>query len=188
MNDLIKQELLTDEYIIWSGQPDGSKIFSKADFFLIPFSLLWGGFAITWEMTVLGFDAPLLFKLWGLPFVAVGLYMIFGRFIYKAKMKKKTYYYVTNKRVISLKNSSRVQVEAEFITSLPAVNKSVNSSGSGDIIFGSSQGFLGMNANSGMAFMGRNNRYGNSVLSFFDLKNANEVHKIVNEIRNGTYL
>lgn len=188
MTNLIKDELLTDEHILWSGQPDKSKIFTKGDFLLIPFSLMWGGFAIFWELTVLSFGGPILFKLWGIPFVLVGLYLIFGRFMHKSSIKKKTYYYVTNKRVIVLKDKSRTNIEAEFIDALPAINKNANRNGCGDVIFGNAPGFMGLYANSGMDFFVRNNRYGGLPLSFFDIDKAKEVYKMVNEIRNGTYV
>lgn len=38
--------------------------------------------------------------LWGIPFVLVGLYFIFGRFIYKKRRKVRTVYGLTDRRVI----------------------------------------------------------------------------------------
>ncbi|HWC11484.1 MAG TPA: hypothetical protein VG455_09700, partial [Acidimicrobiales bacterium] len=37
---------------------------------------------------------------WGIPFVAMGLYFIFGRFVYKRRMKLRTAYGVTTDRAI----------------------------------------------------------------------------------------
>src|SRR5512134_2579169 len=92
--------LLKGEEIRWSGQPDRGIIFSPVDIFLVPFSLIWGGMAIFAAVTtVLAFyrlggsgislAATLLFFI---PFTLVGLYMIFGRFIYKDWSKKRTFY------------------------------------------------------------------------------------------------
>ena len=81
----IQPELLSGESILWAGQPDASVAFHKEDLFLIPFSLLWGGFAIFWEAGVLGFwgqscpAVPWTFgMIWGIPFVLVGQYLILG--------------------------------------------------------------------------------------------------------------
>jgi hypothetical protein len=45
--------LLDGERIRWSGQPDPSRLFGLADRVLIPFSVMWGGFALFWEAMVL---------------------------------------------------------------------------------------------------------------------------------------
>jgi hypothetical protein len=44
----IQPELLSGESLLWSGQPLRRVIFHQRDLFTIPFSLLWGGFAIFW--------------------------------------------------------------------------------------------------------------------------------------------
>ena len=51
----IQPELTSGENFIWAGRPSGSVIFHKEDAFLVPFSLLWGGFAIFWELGVAGY-------------------------------------------------------------------------------------------------------------------------------------
>ena len=67
-----------------------------SDAFAIPFGLLWCGFAIFWEWSVVsGGRAPWFFELWGVPFVAVGLYLVFGRFIADAYQRGRTVYGIT---------------------------------------------------------------------------------------------
>jgi len=81
----------------------------------------WCGFAIFW-----GRDGDsafskqgrrrsggVSFPLFGLPFVAVGLYMVFGRFIGDARMRARTFYGVTNDRVIII--SGPVQSPNEVV-------------------------------------------------------------------------
>lgn len=88
------------EQLRWVGQPDPQVRFAPMDLFLVPFSLMWGGFAIVWEWQVLTSSESLLFVLWGIPFVLVGLYFIVGRFIYKKHRKLKTVYGLTDSRAI----------------------------------------------------------------------------------------
>jgi hypothetical protein len=50
----IQPELLAGESLLWAGQPQKKVIFHSRDWFAIPFSFMWGGFAIFWEWGVTG--------------------------------------------------------------------------------------------------------------------------------------
>jgi hypothetical protein len=88
------------ERLLWVGQPDPRVRFTGADAFLIPFSILWGGFAIFWEFMAVTTVKQPLFVLWGIPFVLIGLYFIFGRFFFKKRRKLRTVYALTDRRAI----------------------------------------------------------------------------------------
>ncbi len=188
INEVFQRELLKGEHIVWSGQPDASVVFTKADIFLVPFSVLWGGFAIFWEASVLfmkdnaGRGAPTLFSFVGVPFVLVGIYFIFGRFVYKKIKKQRTYYAVTNKRVLALTRLSGEQTDAMFIRDIPVLNKTRRSNGNGTITFGGSSLISSMYGNTGMEFLAA--FYGKPALVFYDINDVNRVYDIVNELRN----
>ena len=96
--------LRPNEHVYWRGQPDPKKIFGPGDLFLVPFTLLWGGFAIFWEIgaTRAGFYFGSVF---GLAFVCIGLYLIFGRFFYKRWSRNRTRYCITDQRIIVARRS-----------------------------------------------------------------------------------
>jgi hypothetical protein len=140
---VVQDELLPSETVLWSGQPSSSVIFHRQDGYLIPFSLMWGGFAIFWESMASaiaaprhGHAAPGFFLLWGIPFVVIGQYLIWGRFLYDAWLKKRTYYAVTNKRVIALQNGFSHRTVSSNLDSLTVVVEEGGSNGTGTLRFG----------------------------------------------------
>jgi hypothetical protein len=94
--------LLPGERVRWAGAPKQGLVLQPGDALMIPFSLMWGGFAFFWEATVIASRAPLLFRLWGIPFVCVGVYLIAGRFFYDAFVRSRTYYALTEQRALIL--------------------------------------------------------------------------------------
>jgi hypothetical protein len=103
---------------------------------MIPFSILWAGFAFFWEGTVLRGGAPTFFALWGIPFVLVGLYVTVGRFFYDAAQRGKTEYGVTDQRIII--DGPRGTLTSLELGTLGEVTLSTKGDGSGTIMFGPS--------------------------------------------------
>jgi hypothetical protein len=100
----IARELDREERLLWSGMPRQGLVLHSSDIFLIPFSLLWAGFAFFWEAMVISSPPPggglfaLIPALFGLPFVIVGIYILFGRFWVDARNRARTYYGVSHLR------------------------------------------------------------------------------------------
>ena len=85
---------------------------------MIPFSIFWAGFAFFWESSVVAGGAPWFFKLWGIPFVIVGLYILFGRFIADAWRRSRIYYGLTEKRALIATPKSLQSIELSGLTEL----------------------------------------------------------------------
>ncbi|HEY2032812.1 MAG TPA: hypothetical protein VGH02_03925 [Rhizomicrobium sp.] len=144
--DDFRDRLLPGENIAWTGRPQGGLLLTSRDFFLIPFSLLWGGFAIFWEATALSIptkasgnvhtNAPDFFPLFGIPFVLIGLYFIFGRFFVDAWIRSQLRYAATNQRILILRKGMGSKFTALALDKLPALTFSEKVSGRGTIRFG----------------------------------------------------
>ena len=105
-----------DETILWMGRPNPLSLLSSSDLMMIPFSLMWGGFAIFWESLALsGKSHDLFFTLWGIPFVVIGQYIIWGRFVHKYLRRKRTYYAVTNQRTLVLTTLFGTNLKTYFL-------------------------------------------------------------------------
>ena len=187
----IESFLEPGERLLWSGQPKRGIRLQVGDLFMIPFSLMWGGFAIFWEASVLGITglnhhpanpnghatgAPLFMALWGIPFVVIGLYMIFGRFFYDAAMRSKTWYGITDRRLVILKSLFTKNVISLDYATLTNLNLVERNDGSGDILFGTP---FPLNAFASSSWP-RSNRYP-VVPGFYLLPEARNVY---NQIRN----
>ena len=183
-----REYLSGDEYIIWQGRPEKGHIFCKYDFYMVPFSLLCGGFAIFWEASVIASGGPFFFKLWGIPFVLVGLYMIVGRFFVQQYMRGRTRYAITDKRVLQIRGGKLTCLDRN---ALPEIQLTVNRDGSGTIAFGNGysfqpwgqhafRGFVGMHGNMYGPSM-RPARYDRPILE--NIRDVNQVYHILMEGR-----
>jgi hypothetical protein len=141
MGDVFQGRLLPGERVVWEGNPPAGFLLTARDGFLIPFSFMWGGFAIFWEWSVVtgfgkdGHSAPDFFMLWGIPFVLAGLYLIFGRFFVDAWLRSKTAYAVTNQRVLILRTAPIFKFTAYALDRLPELSLEEKADGRGTIRF-----------------------------------------------------
>lgn len=128
--------LLPGERILWTGAPPGGFLLTPGDIFRIPFSLMWGGFAVFWEWSVLrAGNAPDFFVLWGIPFVLVGLYLIVGRFFADAWVRARTSYAVTTQRILVLRTAPTFKFTTYAIDRLPELSLEERADGRGTIRF-----------------------------------------------------
>jgi hypothetical protein len=144
----LTDRLLAGERILWSGRPQQGLLFTGRDAMLIPFSLIWGGFAIFWETMVLTQpNAPAFFGLFGIPIVLFGLYFIAGRFLLDAWMRAGMLYAVTNKRILISRSGPFGNFTAVSLDRLPDASISESAGGRGTIRFGPAvQFFSGRNS------------------------------------------
>jgi hypothetical protein len=191
----IQPELASGESVLWAGQPNLRVIFHKDDIFAIPFSLLWGGFAIFWEAGVTGYwgegarghSAPFFMVLWGIPFVLIGQYMIWGRFFYAAWLKKRTHYAVTDRRVLTVQDGWKRQMCSAYIDALPAISREGRSNGPGTLRFTDAPSTFSFTGSSQTrtrgAWAGLNPVAVGTVPVFADIDEIDYVYRLVSDLR-----
>jgi hypothetical protein len=185
-SQVFQSDLLKDEKILWTGQPE-QKLFCGADFYLVPMGLFVFCFSLFWEYGASGItrhhaDVPFpfsAFPLFGIPFVLMGCYMLFGRFFFKSWKQRNTYYAVTNSRALILCTVPSRSLQAVLINANANLNKSVRADGVGTISFGSSSPRAAMYANTGMDFFAAGAGGSAIAPAFYDIKDVNTVFQLI---------
>jgi hypothetical protein len=185
-DERVANELAAGEKVLWSGRPDSRRWFYPEDLVLVPFSVLWGGFAILWEASVLtatsaheGGGEKLLSSLWGIPFVLIGIYLVLGRVFARRWIRRCSLYVVTDRRILSFSPSwkNRSRVKMIWLNSYPPLEKRPGRGNQGTLCVGTmapGQHWLG--ASSGWPGASRL-RGGAIVLA--DIPDASDVYALV---------
>jgi len=185
--EVFQKHLNLGEKILWVGQPNPKIHFTSYDAILIPFSLLFSAvmiFVFVMSWSIMQDDSRIFSLIFMAFFIVSGLHFVFGRFYTKAWKKKRTYYAVTNERVLSLYRGWKQNFKELTISQIDQICKDVRTDGNGNISFGKPN--LGL-------FSAWNNIFLNSglygvetasqQLHFFDIDNADEVYKIIQEMK-----
>lgn len=130
--DFCRRYMTEDEYILWKGHPEKGNIFTGREAVMLPFSIVWLSFAVYWEITALRSGSNWFMVLWGLPFVAIGAYLLIGRFIMTAYLRTRTFYVITNRKLM-IRKGSRIQIHDG--RNLPPMNLVIHKNGNGTILF-----------------------------------------------------
>ena len=134
--DGIESFLTGDERILWRGEPRKGVFLKPSDAYVIPFSLMWCGFIVFWEWGAINSRAPFFFKIFGVPFIAVGLYMLVGRFVVDALIRDRTQYAVTNQRVVIVWSFLRLDLRSFDLRNLGEMSLTLSFNDRGTITFG----------------------------------------------------
>jgi len=130
----LQPKLLPEENVMWSGRPRQGLIFYLADAYIIPFSLIWTVGAWNGISNGLKSHAALLPTLMAFLFLAVGFWLLIGRFVYDIWRRSRLAYAVTNRRVLVLRGE-RLYTSLD-IANLPAPRLDTYRNGTGSIFFG----------------------------------------------------
>ena len=179
---LVEFELLPDEDVLWQGKPILWKLFNAYDLFLIPFTVFWCSIALPMLYSGIRSGNPILILF---PHAWIGLYMLFGRFIYKTVRKQHTWYVITNKRILLCTNLFGKHVQTFNLNHLPALSKAVGFGGIGNITFDEPGQKTWWNRrrstypNTGMDF------FGHATPGFYDIHDVEAVYNLILEVTYG---
>lgn len=123
--------IVANESVLWKGRPEKGNIFTRKELIMLPFSLMVCGFSLFWEYMALQ-TGQLFLVIWGLPIVAIGIYMLIGRYIQSAFLRNKTFYVITNKKLI-IKKGNRINMYQAC--DLPPMEVEIHRNGNGTILF-----------------------------------------------------
>ena len=184
VRDEFRPDLLEGEEILWTGRPEPSVVLAGADVAVIPVTIWLGSLAIYAGTSLLrrlpGASAPseiLVPLVGGIPFLLVGFYLALGRFIFKVWRKKRTYYAVTNLRVLALTKIRGRRLMALYLEEIPALNKSVRPDGIGTVFFARSPFIASWCGNTGMNCSTGFDR--KDFMAFYDVRGAGSVYGLV---------
>ena len=149
---------LADEYELWRGRSKGMSFHQKMT--MIPFGLFFLVFALFWTAGASFAAGPM--GLFGLPFIAVGAYLVFGKSI----VGKKTYYVITNRRIY---RSQMGKVDMVELSNLPPMRAEGYTNGAGSIYFGEHH------------YRSRGKNHYGVVFTIENVDNIAEVQRIISE-------
>jgi hypothetical protein len=185
--EAFQSELSSSESLLWSGQPERRVIFHKEDLLFIPFSLMWGGFAMVWEIIALVMPhghniLSWLFPVWGIPFLLVGQYIIWGRFIHVAWKKSRTFYAVTSQRILlrTVSTWSHNKFRMLDLSGVNEIERSIRSDGIGTLQFG-------RKPTTGSSGFTIDPLYRHGVPAFVDICDAEMVYHIILDAKERRY-
>ncbi len=140
MNE-IKKIINQNETIIWEGKPQVGP-FTFSSILLIPFGIVFTIFALVFLEAPSNLPTPLFIKIFPMIFVVIGLLITLNP-IYNYILSKKTFYAVTDKRVIIQKGIIGTDFEAIDYDQIKSMEVSV---GVIDKIFGENSGTISIDS------------------------------------------
>ena len=182
----VTSELLSKEELLWVGQADASVVFGPYEVLLIPLSLVWAAVAFYWEASALGWtgaggDVSAYMPWIGIPLVLLALYLLVGRFFYRAWKRRGTWYAVSNLRAMVVEEGVQRRVTSVFLKTVPMVTKRGGPRGTGCLLFGPITFTGAAMMNSGLGLFARSASSG--LVAFFDVPEVGRVEALVDERR-----
>ncbi len=168
LDAMVRSEVAGGEKLRWVGQPYPGRMFASSIPIAI-FGVFFAGFALFWMVTAAAIDGA--FSLFGLPFLFVGLGMIFSP-LWAGRAATRTAYAVTDRRAILWEPTlwSGFQVRSYGSGQLGKMTRNQRPDGSGDLIFEE------------LTTFGPRGRWNVTRLGFFAIERVHQVEALIRSI------
>ncbi len=133
---IIATHLHPGERLLWAERPKQGFAVRAVDFWVVPFMLCWSTGVVYSTVSIIkqeGASPGLL--LFILPFILLGVYMLFGRFWIDARVRSRTYYGVTDQRVLIISGILAKQTRSIYLKELLEMQFTRRSDGTGTLEF-----------------------------------------------------
>ncbi len=118
----------------WTGRPRAGLLFRRSDVYAILITAFVFAFAVFWELLAATTRNAIPITL-GAVFIAVAFYFLFGRFVWDAYQRSKTYYGLTSDRAIITKQGSN-SIQSLYLPAVQSLGFQLFADGFGTITFG----------------------------------------------------
>ena len=171
------------ERIVWAGMPDTRlSVLSRADRWLIPFSILWEADAIgTLVIAVVNQSHNVPRTVLSVVLAVFGIHLTIGRIFARRHMRRRTEYLLTDRRVIAIHGRGTRSIESCRIEDVGPVSSWTRPGGVGTIRFGAAPFWQTTFGQTGLEALGT--VPSNAVPVFADVPEANEVLRLFNELK-----
>lgn len=143
LDSILRRELMPGERLLWSGRPQPGKL--KAIFGIWFFAVPWTAFALFWEaMALLPWMASshtplgiqwsfgIVFPLFGLPFIGIGLGMLWMPFKVRRKAAE-TIYGLTDRRMLRVTAGTKRESASVLIGEMGPIDVTADADGYGTL-------------------------------------------------------
>jgi len=132
-DSIFRKYLRGGEEIIWSGQPVSGKLPTKQIVPVAVFGLFFMGFSIFWM--IMASRAAGVMAVFGVPFLLIGAYIVFGRLMKTTKFQDNTFYALTSERLMICSTENGETLNEMSLNKIPFIQINKNPDNTGTLIF-----------------------------------------------------
>lgn len=146
----IRSELRPKEQLLWCGQPYTGLLFRPIDIPITIFGLLWTVMVIGGIVNAVAQPGHTGVLVFFIPFICVGFFILFGRFLLDAWLRSKTVYAISDQRAMIMTGIFSQTVRSFHLDTMSEITVTERRNGYGRIVFGPANPWEQWNAPSGM--------------------------------------